>query len=162
MNRLTSWIRSRVLRFVLVVVAVSVLVLGTGMIGAGGYRHWHYMQWYAERDRVWEIIDSWEQDARPDGVTVNAWQEFIATFHNVVGNGIWPNDTSLAQLRHIRAEFEAADKESITADTFDELYERVYEHVGPKGQRWLGKGSSLHNIYTDSRKWIRPVQPAVP
>jgi hypothetical protein len=95
-------------------------------------------------------------------VTANVWEEFLGTFHNVVGNGIQFDDTSLAQLRQIRAEFEAIDKEAITADSFDQLYDQVYEHVGPKGKRWLGKGHSGRIGYDAYRQWIRPVQPAAP
>ena len=162
MNRLIPWIRSRVFRFVLAVVAVLVLVLGTGMVGAGGYRHWHWLKWKAELGRIDEIVDAWQQDARPAGVTVNSWEEFVKAFYSILFNGIQFDDTSLAQLRQIRAEFEAVDKEAITADSFDELYDQVYEHVGPKGKRWLGKGHSGRIGYDAYRQWIRPVQPAAP
>jgi hypothetical protein len=162
MNRFFPQIRSRACRVVLAVVAVSLLVLGTGMVGAGGYRSWHWVKWKAEWVRIDEFVDSWKQGARPSGVKLDTWEYFIGMFYTTMGNGTQFDDTSLAQLRQIRAACEAIDKDSIIADTFDGLYGRVYEHVGPKGKKWLGKGHSGRVTYDDSRRWIRPVQPAAP
>lgn len=162
MNSLNPWLRSLTSRLVLAFLSVSFLILGTGMVGAGGYRHWHWVKWKAEWARIDEIVDSWKRGARPSGVKLATWEEFIGVFSATMVNGIQFDDTSLTQLRQIRAACEAIDKDSITADTFDELYEWVYEHVGPKGKRWLGKGHSGRIMYDDSRTWIRPVQPAAP
>jgi hypothetical protein len=160
MNRFFPQVRSQLFRAVFAVGAIALLGWGACFAGSVAYRRWHSVKWRGERDAIWNVIDSWEQGDRPPGVNANAWREFCVSFYNVCGNALQYDDTSLEQIRRVRADCEANSREPVTAETFDWLWERLRDHLGPKGLHSLKGIGEL--FYRESRQWIRPVQPAAP
>ena len=125
------------LSIVLAIVAAVLLgVLGIGWGARTGYEVWTGRAFAAEDKAIDAILKRWEKSA-PADIDPHVWREVVVVVSNATGNVCFTHhQVPVAEMRRLRAEIEAQDRQPITLDTLGWLYHRLGQ-TGPEGQRYI-------------------------